>query len=143
MKISTYSQLLLVVGVVFFIAGLMINESAVRYPDANMTDDNMTAKYDFSDDINNSISPLKTAMENVVNPDVGFFSKLSSGLAAIHYAVIALVSVSIGTIGYGIILLSGGAVAFGIPAYLLSVAFISLFVWIVFKLISIYQRWEI
>ncbi len=134
---------MLAVGVIFFVFGMMINESAINYPEANMTDGNMTSKYDFSKSINSSFYPIQNAIESVTNPDIGFFGKIVSGLAAMPYAVILLPSVAIKTLAYGITLLTGGFVALGVSVYILLVAFIMMIVWVVFKLIEIFQRWQI
>lgn len=143
MKISTYIELMLVVGVIFFVFAMMINESAIQYPETNMTDNEMADKYDFSTQINNSFAPLSSAIQQVGNPDVGFFSKLASGLAAIPYAVILLPSVAIQTLAYGFTLLTGGFIALSVPVYILTVVFIIMLVWVVIKLIEVFQRWYI
>ena len=142
MKISAYISIILVIGIVFFIFAMMGQEAAVNYPAAGINS-SAVVQYDYSTQINSTIAPVQGALQNIESSDTGWFSKITSGLAAIPYAVILIPRLLFDSILYGGAITTGILGSFGVPTYILFVVLIMIVVWAVFKLLEIYQRWQV
>ena len=142
MKISAYISIILVVGVVFFIFAMMGQEAATNYPAAGINS-SAVVQYDYSVQINNSIAPMQSAMQSIESSDTGWFSKITSGLAAIPYAVILIPRLLFNSIVYGGAITSGVFMSLGTPTYIILVVLIMIVVWAVLKSAEVYQRWPI
>lgn len=142
MKISTFVSLLLGVGVVFFIFAQMATESNTAY-NTNINTSKWDQKYNYANRVNNTISPIQTAFSNIEDDNVGWFSKLSSGIVAIPRAVIALPVLLFSSFSIGGEMITGFMNEIGAPVYLLTVGLIMLIIWGIFKLLEVYQRWQI
>lgn len=143
MKISTYISLLLIIGALVFVFALMTNEAADRYPNANINDSAWADQYDYAQEINESVSPLQSIFQDITDDNKGWFSRIASGIIAIPMAVIALVDILIESLGFGGNLLTGTLTSIGLPLALITITLLLVFVWAMFKLIELYQRWQV
>jgi len=143
MKLSTYLQIFLVIAAFMFIFGLMAEESKANYPEADINDSAWAGKFDYSTEINNSVKPVQTALENIGDEEKGWFVKILSGIAAIPAAVIGIASLILGSFVHGGAIITGSLAILAIPAAIIAIIIIMIVVWGIIKLVEIYQRWQI
>lgn len=143
MKISTFIIAILVISGFFFIFGLISQESKQYYPEANINDSEWYGKYDYVSNINRSISPLQESFNKIQDENVGWFSKLTSGISAIPSAVIAIPTLLFGSFIVGGEIVTGTATTLKIPFYLIILVSVMILVWGIFKLVEMYNRWKI
>lgn len=142
MKISTFISILLIVGVVIFIFGMMVQEGEEKY-DTDINKSAWQGKYDYTEQINKSITPIMTSFENIQDEDVGWFTKLTAGISAIPKAIMLVPSLLFSSFSLGTNLMTGIFTSIKLPAYLISVAIVMLVVWGLFKLIEVFNRWQV
>lgn len=127
-----------------FTFGLMTQEAKVKYPSANLNDSAWTnGQYDFVSDVNESISPIQTAFTEITDEDKGWFSVVTSGIAAIPWAVVNLPILLFKSFAWGGSILTTMLTTLAVPAYMISAVLVILIVWGVFKLIELFHRWQI
>ena len=143
MKISTFIGLFLVIAAFMFIFGLMSQESKTYYPDSNMNDSEWYGKYDYASDINESVHPIKTAFDKIGDSELGWWSKLTSGIAAIPQAIIALPVLLFKSIYFGGQIIAGAFTSLLIPGIFIVIIGMMILVWAITKLMEVYQRWPI
>ena len=142
MKISSFIMILLMIGMVFFVFSQMASEANTKYgPKINNTD--WETKYNYVSRVNSTISPLKSSFDNIEDDNIGWFSKLTSGIAAIPRAVIALPALLVSSFSIGGEMISNFATALGVPVFILNIFLTALIVWGIFKLIEAFQRWNV
>lgn len=142
MKISTFIGLLVIVGAIIFIATTMIEEAETKYG-MNVNKSEWEGKYDYANEINASIAPLKNSLATIQDEDAGWFSRITEGLSAIPRAVVLVPSLVFGGFVFGGELITGLLSSLHIPAVLISVVLVVLIVWGVFKLVEFFQRWQL
>lgn len=142
MKISTFTTVLLVIGIVLFIAMQMINESEKNY-DIEVNKTGWEGEYDFSQDVNASISPLQKSIEDIANEEKGWLEKVGAGFTGIIAAVKLIPTMLFSLIKLGNNLIVGFGTLFGVPATITQVFLIMLYVWIIYQAIAFFQRWTI
>jgi hypothetical protein len=143
MKLSQFLIFVVAVAGMFFIFGLMSQEASVNYPDSNINDSEWLGKYDYSEQINESISPLQTAISNIGDDSKGWFSQVTSGIIAIPTAVIALPKLFFQTVANGGRIVAGTFTTLKTPTQLVAIVLIMIFIWVIFKLVEIYNKWQI
>ena len=136
-------MIILVISGFFFIFGLMSQEAKTYYPDANINDSEWYGRYDYVSSINTSIAPLQTSFETIQDENKGWFTKLTSGIAAIPAAVIAIPNLLFGSFVTGGTIIAGTFTTFNIPIYIILLISVMIIVWGVFKLIEMYNRWQV
>ena len=142
MKISTFTTILLIIGILLFVTIQMINESETNY-DIEVNKTGWEGQYDFANDINNSIAPLQKSIENIANEETGWLEKVGSGFTGIISAVTLIPKLLFSLIKLGNNLIVGLGIAFGIAGEITQVFLIMLYVWIIYKAIEFFQRWNI
>jgi hypothetical protein len=143
MNISEFIMIILVLGGFFFIFGLMTQEAQDYYPEAGINDSEWYDKYDYVSDVNSSIYPLKESFDTISDENKGWFSKLTAGIAAIPAAVIAIPSLIFGSLSTGGSIISGTFTTLNIHPYFIVLVGVMILVWAVFKLIEVYNRWQV
>jgi len=143
MKISTFIQLVLLISAFTLIFGMMAQEGVENYPEANINTTDWYGRYDYSSQINQSVAPVKQSLETIGDENKGWFSKVTAGIAAIPKAVIALVSLTFGSITHGGAIITGGFNTLNIPFALVVVILVMILVWAIFKLVELYNRWQV
>jgi len=142
MKISTFITMLLVVGLLLFVFVDMIKQAEDQYGiEVNKT--NWEGQYDFATDVNKSISPIRTSIDDITSEDTGWLEKVGAGFTGIVSAVTFLPSLVWSMAGMGTGLITGIGNAMGVPPYMLFVFIIMLTVWGIIKLLEFFQRWNI
>lgn len=142
MKISTFITLILIISAVFFVMGSMTSEINEYSPEVQINDSAWAGRYDYTEDINASIAPIKNSFDTIQDENKGWFSKLTSGIAAIPAAVIAIPKLIFGSLIMGGSLIVGTFTTVGIPFALILTITVMILVWAIFKLIEIYNRWQ-
>lgn len=142
MKISTFVIMLTFVGVIMFAMFQMVNEAEDNY-NIDINESDWEERYDFAEDINEEIQPIKDSIDTIQNQEAGWLERVGSGFTGIIAAVTFLPSIlwDILTLSTG--LATGLGLALAIPAYIITVAIIMLSIWAIFKLIEFYQRWVV
>jgi hypothetical protein len=98
--------------------------------------------YNYSYRINESVEPLRERFVKIADPDVGFYTKIGSGIVAIYYAVILFPSLALSTLGiFDDIITSLGA-NLHIPPYIIYTAIVALLVFVIGKLLGFLQKSE-
>lgn len=143
MKISTFFEILLVVGVIFGVYGLMINEENNNYPSDTINSSEWQDRYDYTQSLNESIAPLQSTFATIEDTNTGWFVKVVAGIAAIPYAVIRIPVLLFTGFGLGGSMATGLLTSLGIPLFIIMAVIIGLVFWGIFKLIELYQRWYI
>jgi len=143
MKISTFISILLVVGGIFFLFASMVAETNTQYPDADINSSIWSNKYNYADRINTSIAPIQQAFVDIEDDNLGWFTKLVSGIAAIPRAIITLPILIFSGFAIGGEMITGFATAIKLPAYILQVILVMLIAWGLFKLVDTFARWNV
>ena len=141
MKISTLSTMLLIVGVFLFLIISMVHESETNY-DIDINESAWEDQYDFANDVNDSISPLKNSIDDITSEDTGWLEKVGSGFTGIIAAVTFLPSFvwSMGKMGTNLI--TGLGTFLGVPSEIILVFIIMISLWGIYQLIQFFQRWK-
>jgi hypothetical protein len=143
MKFSTYLSIILVIGVFFILFGMMINQTNNDYLSMNIDNSSWANSYDFSNDINRTIAPIQKTFTDIENPELGWFSKITSGLAAIPFAVIRLPLLIFDSFVYGGKIVTNSLGALGIPISVILIVCTMIALWGIFRLIETFQRWQV
>jgi len=143
MKISTYVTIILVIGAVLFIFGMMSQEATQNYPDSNLNNSEWVDKYNYASDINKTITPMSTALNNIQDENVGWFTRLTSGIVAMPLAVITIPAVLFKSFEFGGEILTGLFNGLNIPPAILLIVIILVLWWGISKLVELYQRWQL
>ena len=142
MKISTFTTILLVIGILLFVTMQMINESETNY-DIEVNKTGWEGQYDFAQDINGTIAPIQKSIEDISNEEIGWLEKVGSGFTGIIAAVTLIPKMLFSLIKLGNNLIVGLGTVFGIPASMTQVFLIMLYVWVIYQAVAFFQRWNI
>lgn len=143
MKISSVITFLAMIGGITFIMGLMVMEGSLKY-DVSINGSNWNSSYNYINQINQSLSPLESDFKKISDTSEesgGWFFKLVSGISAIPKAIIAVPSVVFSSIIYGREMIGSLGMMFLIPGALILIMMVIVFIWGLFKLIEIFQRY--
>lgn len=142
MKISTVVIMLTIIGVFLSVMIGMIQEGEEKYGvDINKSE--WENEYQFAESINNSVAPIQKSILTVEDEEKGFLEKVGEGFTGIIAAITLVPRMLIETSALGGNLLTGLGRTLGWPSYIIYTLLIILIVWGVFKLIEIFQRYEI
>ena len=142
MKVSVVLTYMLVVAGIFFIFATMVDDANQQYS-TNINSSEWEDKYDYSANLNETISPLETQLKAISDTENGWFTKITAGITAIPYAVIAIPTIMFQSITFAGYLVVGTLSSFGIPKFLVSIVLLMISFWAIFKLIEFYQRKDI
>lgn len=139
MRLSGFILMILVVGLIFAIVGSIVSDFETQYPDVEVNK-SWSSKYDFSSEINEIVSPLKTRFETIT--DTGWFSRIEAGITAVPIAIITVPAVLFKTVSYGITIFSGVGADVGIPPAIITFGIIAILVIIIFALVAFWRRYK-
>lgn len=139
MKLSGYIMIILTVGLCFAMVGSVINDFEVQYPDVDINT-SWEDEYDYTNEINESISGLKDKFDIIADEDEGWFSKLTAGISAVPKAIIVVPVVIFQTISYGLIILVKIGNEVGIPSFVIVFATVAIILIVIFKLVAFWHR---
>jgi hypothetical protein len=142
MKVSTFTTILLVVGILLFVTIEMIKESETNY-DIEVNKTEWEEEYQFAEDINETIAPIQKSIKDIENEELGWFEKVSSGFTGIISAVKFVPSLLFILIKLGNNLIVGFGTVFGIPGAITQIFLVMLYIWIIYSIIEFFQRWNI
>lgn len=143
MKISTLVITILMCAAVVAMFTLMLDEAKVKYPNANIDTSEWDNNYSYSEQINDSIAPMQEAFNDIQDENKGWFSKIATGIVAVPLAVINIPILLFKVFGIGGNMVASAFSYFNFPVAILSIFIIAIIVWGVFKLVEIYNRWQI
>ncbi len=139
MKLSGFVLIILMVGLTFAVVGTIIDDFEVQYPDVDINQ-TWEDKYDYTEEINESVYGLKTRFDIIGNEEAGWFSQLTAGIAAIPLAIIFVPVVVFKTMSYAVIILSSISAEVGIPPFVTVFAIVAIIVVLIFGLVSFWHR---
>lgn len=144
MKISTLVGFLLIVSAVFFIYALMVSEANDMFGTHSGFDEinssEWDSQYDMVGAVNATITPLETKFKVITDPEEGFFTKLTAGIAAIPYAIMLVPQVLFNTVYLAGVMIVSFATFLNIPPYIQILVVVMTLVWGIFKLLEYFQR---
>lgn len=142
MKISTLITILLMVGVFIFVVVSMLIETEDNY-DVEINKSAWQDQYDFANDVNESIYPIKESIDGITDEESGWLERVGSGFTGIVAAVTFLPTMvwDLGRMGGNLV--SGIGTVLHLPSYMIFVFVLMLLVWGVIKLIEFFQRWNV
>lgn len=137
------SILFLVVFIAAFV-GVMAsfaNDLNAQYPEEHQINTSKyEGKYDYSENINDSVGKLKSNFDTITDTDKSWFTRIGAGIVAIPYAVILFpLTIFDGFASFGNIL-TGMTQALGVPPFLISAGLLILVIFAVIKLLEFFQR---
>lgn len=98
------------------------------------------SKYDFSNNINGSVSNLKSNFDTITDTEKSWFTRIGAGIVAIPYAVILFpLTIFDGFASFGSILTDLSS-DFGVKGKLIGLGLILLIIFAVTKLLEFFQR---
>lgn len=132
MKISGYILIVLMISFCFTLVGNIVYDMNVYYPDINIDTSSWNASYDYSMQINKSISGLQERFEILGDEEKGWFPKLTAGISVIPLVIIYIPTILFDTIGFGTKIMVGVLPDIGIPAWVITYLIIAMFITILF-----------
>ena len=143
MDLKGYVLSVLLVGLVITTVGLIVSDLETQYPDVDVNTSSWAGKWNYVEDINDSVDDLKTSLEKLGDEEVGWFTKLVEGALAIPWAVIKMISTTLFfATTKGIIIISEIGLTLGLPPTILAFGIVALIVIIVFKLMQFWRRYK-
>jgi len=139
MKLSGYILITVIIGLAFASVGMFVNDLSSSYPDVEI-DTSWETEYNYAQNINQSVSPLKEKFDTIENGDAGWFSKVSAGITAVPFATITVPKIIFETMSFSGTIISQLGVAIGVPTWILTIATMCLIIIILFALVSFWHR---
>lgn len=144
MKISYILIFLIIIGSVFFAFTSLSTEMNINYGDkagGNQINTSLwSGQYNYTEKINNSITPLIRDIKNIENEDAGWVSRIASGFVAIPHLILAFATLSIGSISsVGSVVTSLGDIMHIPPTIIYSIILV-ITVIVIIKLVSFFQK---
>lgn len=144
MKLSTFFIFLLIISGIFFVFAMMVKEANEQFPDeSNLNSSEWENKYEFVENINQTISPLETKLKTIQDEDEGWFSKLTAGITAVPYVLLIVPQAVFGSIEFGGYILTDFFSVWMLPSFIATIALVMLLVWAIFKLVSFWNKTEV
>lgn len=97
-------------------------------------------KYNYTDQVNSSVSPVLENLKDVADSDKGWFTKLASGLIAIPQAFIAFVTLSVQGISFSGSILSNFGTVLGIPQAFVIAVIVVIVILVVTQLLNFFNK---
>lgn len=153
MRVSETISFIMILGAVTLIIGFMVSQfdtngvygenvtvQGISFGDGG-TSSNVTSKYNFALEINDTFAPVMQDISNIQNPDTGFFSKIALGIVAIPQFILSLVIAIFQSLYYGTTLVNDLMLAMGIPPSVIIIFVIIIIIYYAFKIADIFQRY--
>lgn len=140
MRISSAILMIIAISGIILMAAISLKELDTQYPDANITTSEWDSKYDYSPQINSSVAGLKDKFDKITDTDTGWFTKLTSGIYAIPYAIIAVPGVILTSLAYGTSIAVDGLTGLNIDSRIIMLVMIGMLIWGIFKLVEMFNR---
>lgn len=131
--------MILIISVVFFSFGQIINEGEEIY-DVNASTEEWEGKYDYVSKLDGIITPLKNKFETLQDENKGWFAKLGAGITAIPYAIVLVPTMVFQGVSIGGEITTGFLLALAIPGYIIIAALVGLTIWAISELIKLYNK---
>ena len=141
MRLSSYILVVLAIGLVFATVANIIHDLQIQYPEVEV-DTSWENEYDYTEELNESASGIKSRFDKIGDEDVGWFSQLTAGITAIPLAIIFIPVVIFKTMKFAVIIFSSVATDIGIPAFVQVFGVVAIIIVITFALLSFWHRWK-
>ena len=147
MKLSGVAGFILLISVLFVSFTLLILDFEQNYIDTGISQAapfNQTLFGNLSDvsDLNQSVQPIKAGFYKITE-ESGFFNKVLNFAVVIPIAIINVPFVIFEIMQLGITRMIEVLNILGIPTEIIVVASVGIFIWVLFKLVSWWQRNDI
>lgn len=144
MKISELLIFVVLVGLIFLafttLAGTINNDYIVKTGGDKINTTLWDDKYNYTNKINDSVSPVLEKLQIVGDPEEGWFTRLANGLIAIPQGIISFVTLGVQSIGFTNTVLSSFAVAVNIPSAFVMGIIVIITTLIVIQLINFFNK---
>jgi len=142
MDFKGYILSILLVGLVITTVGLIVSDLETQYPEVNVNTSSWAGKWNYADDLNDSVNSIKEKFEVLGDPERGWFSKLAEGITAIPEAIILVAKSMFFATAKGVIIITDIGFLTGVPPQIYAVGIVALIIVIVFKLVEWWRRYK-
>ena len=141
MKLITIIMGVLVIGFVLITVGLFVSDLEGNYPDANINDSTWAGKYDYQEDLNDSVSSIKRDFETMADAE-SWWTIMGAGFVAFAKAIFLIPTTLFLGLGKGVLIITGMGEFFAVDAQIVAYAITSLLIIIVFSFITWWRRFK-
>lgn len=147
MKLSGVAGFILLISLFFVAFGLLIDDFEENYVEtgiSNASAFNETLFGNLSDveELEESVQPIKEGFD-VITEESGFFNKVLNFAVVIPIAIITVPFVIFEIIQLGVLRTTDVLNILGIPTEIVVIAGVGISIWVLFKLVSWWQRQDI
>ena len=147
MKLAGMITLILMVGMVMFCWGGLVDDFETNYVDTNISEapavnSSFKSTYNRQDEINETFASLESDL-NTIGSDASWYDRLGSGFNIIFTGFITLPAKIITVIGYGIADTTTILSDVGIPKIIIGAVVLIIFIVILFKLVEAVRKYPI
>lgn len=144
MKISQLLMFVVLAGLVFLafttLADNLNNDYSTKINGSLINTSLWEGKYNYTERVNASVSPVLDNLKDVADADSGWFTKLASGLIAIPQAFIAFVTLSVQSVSFTGEILGNFASFLGLPQAFVIGVIVLLLVLVVTQLLNFFNK---
>lgn len=147
MKLSEISGLVLLVSLFYFSFTFLVLDFEENYIDTGISNvskfnQSILGDFDYVDRLNDSIDPIKVGFDRIEEND-GFFEKVLNFAVVIPIAIISVPAVIFTIVALAIDAIVQILNSLGIPTEVILMASVGIVLFIIFKLVTWWQRQEI
>ena len=142
MDLKGYILSILLIGLIITTVGFIVSDFETQYPEVDVNTSSWSGKWNYADDLNESVTSIKEKFEVLGDPERGWFSKLAEGITAIPEAVILVAKSMFSATVKGVLIITEVGLLAGIPIEIYSIGIVALIIIIVFKLVEWWRRYK-
>jgi len=146
MKFITVISMMLVVTIIFFSWGVIVDDLETNYIETNISDssgvnDSYKSTYNRVDELNETFFPVQQDFQDISEDD-GWFDRIGDASIAIPKVIISIPGVLFTTVNYAISDTVSILKLAGIPAEVVLIASIFITLMILFMIIAFWRRYD-
>jgi len=146
MKFITVISMMLVVTIIFFSWGVIVDDLETNYIETNISDssgvnDSYKSTYNRVEELNNTFYPVQEDFQDISEDD-GWFDRIGDASIAIPKVIISIPGVLFTTVNYAISDTVSILKLAGIPAEVVLIASIFITLMILFMIIAFWRRYD-
>lgn len=142
MKLMTWIALIVIIGLSSLTYLHLNNDLNDNYLDNEQINSSLLESYDYINEINQSISPLKEKFEVIADENKGFFTKIAAGIVAIPYAIILLPSLVLEGLKYTNDMIVQVSLILKVPPLITYGLLVLMMIFVISRLLEFFQRSE-
>lgn len=141
MNTTTVLEFIVMIGLVFFLIGLFVSNINNSYQTVNDNEINQSlwqGKYDYNEEVNQSLGNVKEKFDKITDSETGFFTKLTAGIS-IPFAVLMLPALIFDSLKNLTSFAVDALAILGIPPYIMVIVSILFMIWIIKRLLEYFS----